>query len=118
MPQHSPRTSCTASRQTLFAAPYAAHCRNRRLIAGGFGLVAEFLAVAPGVGAERVRERRRAIDAGEGDVVGELAFCRIERRRMTDAFGNFVIGTRRITADPKSADASLIAIERDAAAER
>src|SRR5690242_1877236 len=117
MPQRLPRTSCTASRQKLCGARCERRWRDARLIARGFGLVADFLPVAPGVRAERVRELRRPIDAAERDVVGELALRRIERGSMPDAFGNFMIGACRVAADAKAADSGLIAVERNTAAE-
>src|SRR5881275_3160676 len=85
----------------------------RMLIPARFLLVADLLPVLPRVGAERVRERRRPIDAAVGDVVCELAFLGIEVGEMANPLRDLVIGARGIAADAEAADARLAAIERD-----
>jgi len=41
-----------------------------------------------------MRKRGRAVSVVVDDVVGEFAFLRIGLNKMSDAFGNLVIGAR------------------------
>src|SRR3954468_13293840 len=94
------------------------NCEYSPLVPARFLLVADLLPVLPGVGAQRVRERRWTVDAAIGDVVGELSLFRIEIGEMADPLADFVIGARGIAADPESAGARLPPVERHTAAER
>ena len=85
-------------------------------VAGAGSLVTDLLIIAPIVSAYRMRKRGRPIGIGVDDVVGELALLGIELSEMPDPFGDFVIGARRVAADPEPADSGLPFVERHATA--
>src|SRR5581483_3336236 len=96
----------------------AAFSRGAFSVPGGRRFVAKLLSVAPGIGAQRMGERGRAVGARKDDVVGVLALFRIEPGQVSYAFGNFMIGARSIPADAEATHTRLAFVERDPAAKR
>src|SRR5689334_7971202 len=87
-------------------------------IAGGRRLLSEFLSVAPRVRTKRMRERRRAVGTGKGDVVGRRAFLGVEAGQVPDALGDFVIGAGGVAAHAETTDPRAPFVQRHAAAKR
>src|SRR5689334_22287922 len=72
---------------------------------------ADFLAVAPGVVAQRMGEQRGAVDLFIADVIGGGALVGIEARGVAQALGDLVVRARRIPACAEAADAFFVAIQ-------
>src|SRR5689334_13159472 len=89
-PSASPPRGRIATTAVAASTTTSTRCR-RMLVAARFWFVADLFPVLPRVGAQRVGELRRAIDAAVGDVVSELPFLRIEVRQVADPFGDFMI---------------------------
>src|SRR3982751_1069217 len=79
--------------------------------------VAALFPITPGVRAQRVRKRRRAVDLRVLNVVDGRAFGGIQSGCVANALGDFMVGARGITADAEAADARLAAVKRQPAAE-
>src|SRR4051794_14695040 len=73
-------------------------------------LVAQLLAVAPGVRAKRMGEHRGPVHRAVGNVVHELPLFRVESGQVADSLRDLVIGARRVAAEPEAADAGLVAV--------
>src|SRR5215218_197981 len=84
----------------------------RCLLACAGRFVADLPAVAPGIGAQRMRERRRAVDLGVLNVVDGGPFGRIQACGVANALRDLMVGTRGIAAHAQAADARLPAVKR------
>src|SRR6185312_760465 len=86
-------------------------------VPAGGRLLADLLAVAPGVLAQRVREDRGTVRLRVPDVVGQRPLGRVQASLVAHPLGHLVIGAGGVAAGPQAAHAGLPLVKRHTAPE-